>query len=372
VEVVKKHLTTITPFSHALTIFLLIALPLLFLYVGLSYYKQSIEMVDQEIEGDKPLPLKDFEKLEEISNNNRLTDLEFRNIQVDLSTVIATESPREALSKLSVLMEQDRRVLKECHGFVHEIGNAAIKKYGDLATALGYQDDLCGSGYIHGVIEEHLINVKDVFSAMKTICQQYGLGVQAGKCYHGIGHGLMFYTENDLPKSIATCSSYQSVEAQTRCVEGVYMENFGTLRNLHPSKYLNAKNTLYPCPEQPEEYKQGCYYYSPLYYLNIHGEDYKGAMRVCFMAEKGYKETCIKGVGSRLMKQHIDEVAFAENTCKTGAEDKFYSCLDGMVSYHLVNFDSVAKTKEMCFLISIPNQEYCLKSVENQRGLASN
>jgi hypothetical protein len=65
-------------------------------------------------------------------------------------------------------MEKDKRIHKECHGFVHAIGNYSIKKYGDLAVALGYQDDLCGSGDIHGTIEEYLIKAKD-----ETRCQLY-------------------------------------------------------------------------------------------------------------------------------------------------------------------------------------------------------
>jgi hypothetical protein len=91
VEVYKKHLTTVTPFSYALTLILLIVIPLIFLHIGLYYNRQSIEGINQEIKNDKnSMSLRDFEKVNEIIKVNRLTNLEYRNIQVDLSTIIAT------------------------------------------------------------------------------------------------------------------------------------------------------------------------------------------------------------------------------------------------------------------------------------------
>ncbi len=99
-KILKKHFTTITPFSHYLTLVLLVILPLAFLGIGLMYYKEATKTIDQFIKTN-------FKQstLQAIEGKNRLTDLEYHNIEIDFSTLIATESPREALNKLSILMK---------------------------------------------------------------------------------------------------------------------------------------------------------------------------------------------------------------------------------------------------------------------------
>lgn len=356
-----------------LTLILLLVLPIVFLILGLLLYQNALGTVyhltiqnttQQEL-------LKSQQEMRLLEQENRLTDVEYHVVKADLLSIVASQSPRPALDRLQVMMADDPKVLKECHGFVHEIGHAAIDRYGDVASALRYQDDLCGSGYIHGIIEEHLAGTPDVFAAMKTLCSRYGLSQQAGKCYHGVGHGLMFYTENDLPEAVSLCNSYREDEARARCAEGIFMENFGSLRALHPSKYLREDDTLYPCSEQPEAFKAACYYYAPLFYLSLHDEDYSGALKSCLNAEKNFQTTCTKGVGSRIAKQHIDDVPFVEAECRKGTKEQFLPCIEGLVSYYLVNFDSVAEARVMCYSLSPAIQKYCLSSVSQQSRLAT-
>jgi hypothetical protein len=86
-----------------------------------------------------------------------------------------------------------------------------------------FQSDICGSGYIHGVIEEHFAHVKDVNTEMFKVC-----ATQEGKCFHGVGHGFMYYTYNDLPQSLQLCDKYTDSFARINCYDGVFMENFAT------------------------------------------------------------------------------------------------------------------------------------------------
>ncbi len=83
---------------------------------------------------------------------------------------------------------------------VREIGHAAYEKYDDFGKAMKYQDELCSSGYVHGVIEERFAQSGDILTDMKTMCADYRAGgYLQWQCYHGIGHGVMYYTSNDLP-----------------------------------------------------------------------------------------------------------------------------------------------------------------------------
>lgn len=298
----------------------------------------------------------------------KLTKEQLSTVKAGLITVVHEDGPKVALEELAKLMEKSPGVLRTCHGLVHEIGRQAYRMYDDFPKALMFENDVCGSGYLHGVIEARFENVENIFSEIKVICDEYTSPQTVGKCYHGVGHGLMFYTQNDLPKSIELCNSFDTTEKKVRCGEGVFMENFATNQDLHPSIYVDPKDPLYPCAEHADMYQAICYYYAPLYYLSLHEDAYTKALVWCETAETGFGAICARGVGSRIMKQHIADPVFVETTCMQGPEHFISSCLDGMVSYHLVNFDSVSKAKEMCTLLLPKNQLGCFISVENRKG----
>ncbi|GAC1510776.1 MAG: hypothetical protein NVS2B16_11270 [Chloroflexota bacterium] len=299
----------------------------------------------------------------------RLSDSRFRSIRSHLFALVNRDSPRLALVWLAATMQRDPEVLRSCHALVHEIGHAAYWKYGDFARALIYQDDLCGSGYMHGVVEARLAGVSDVYAELQRICAAYALSRLAGKCYHGVGHGLMNYTHNDVPRSLQLCDNYDLPIVRIRCSEGVFMENFNTDQKAHPSRYLRASDPMYPCPVQTTFYKGTCYYYAPIYYLSLHYEDYAGALRWCTHAEPHFIVTCVTGVGSRIEKQNIANPRFVERMCATAGSSGTGACIDGMVSYYLVNFDSVSKGFSLCRSLQPAHQRACYWAVESRRTL---
>lgn len=294
-----------------------------------------------------------------------LSSAEYAKIRDNLITIEDNKSPREALDELAKLISADDKVARSCHGLAHELGNHAFIKYNDVTTALSYQDDVCGSGYIHGVIEAKLTGSKDILTEMMTICP----ATNAGKCYHGVGHGLMYYTDNDLPKSLTMCDRYEDLSARVSCGEGVFMENFSTDRKLHHSKYLSVDNTFYPCNEQEAFYKSICYFYAPSFFLELHKNDYPRALAWCNTAEPAYRLTCINGVGSRAIKQNIHNPQYVEELCSHGKTDETTACLDGMVSYYLVHYSSAEKTQLMCQTLSPEHQEICLASIVKRRDM---
>jgi len=304
-----------------------------------------------------------------VMSTPRLTPAQANALIKTFASTVAKQNPGIALNDLRNLMETDRKVLGACHELVHEIGHAAYEKYGDFAKAVSFQDDLCGSGYLHGVIEAKFRQTTDVLAEMKTLCKNYASIVDLGKCYHGIGHGLMYYNGNNLPQAIEWCDSLYSTSAKIRCAEGVYMENFGSETSLHPSAFLNPKDSLYPCAVQPEQFKFACYYYAPLYYLNLRLDDYAGALKLCAGTELEFQPTCAKGVGSRAIKQNIHNTAFSEKICSSGTNEQVKPCLEGVVSYYLVNYNSMEKTKEMCNSLKKENRSFCISSAESQKNL---
>jgi hypothetical protein len=194
---------------------------------------------------------------------------------------VREENPRVALDRIRGEIETDDALSRSCHSLVHEVGREAHEKYGDFGEAMKYRDDLCNSGYLHGIIESKFSQSEDVFADMKAMCGRYEPGrYMSWQCYHGIGHGAMFYTSNDLPRSLEMCDGFEDVFGRSSCANGVFMENFNTEQKAHVSKYLKESDPFYPCAEQAERHKADCYLYAPTYFLDLEGDDYTAAPRV--------------------------------------------------------------------------------------------
>jgi len=82
--------------------------------------------------------------------------------------------------------------------------------------------------YLHGIIESRFSERDDVFADMETMRDQYPLGsFLSWQRYHGIGHGAMYYTDNDLSRSPEMCGAFGGSFARSQLFErGVHGEPF--------------------------------------------------------------------------------------------------------------------------------------------------
>jgi plastocyanin len=279
--------------------------------------------------------------------------------------LVRDENPRVALDRMREEIETNDALSRSCHAIVHEIGRAAYEKYGDFGEAMKYRDELCNSGYLHGVIESRFSQSENVFAEMKTMCDQYQQrSYMSWQCYHGLGHGVMFYTANDLPRSLEMCEGFESDFGRSSCVNGVFMENFNTEQKRHVSKFLKEDDPFYPCPEQPEHYKADCYLYAPTYFLNLNQDDYAGALDWCAGAEAGYESMCARGVGGETMKENMNDPKFVEATCMSGGPEQIAPCIEGMVGLYINHYGSLKPARELCAGLQTSNRRACYGTVE--------
>ncbi|MGH3086250.1 MAG: cupredoxin domain-containing protein [Rubrobacteraceae bacterium] len=278
--------------------------------------------------------------------------------------MVGDEDPRVAMNQLSEDMEEDEELLRSCHPVVHEIGHAAYDKYGDFGEAMKYQDEVCNSGYVHGVIEERFAQSDNVLADMKTMCADYRSGgYLEWQCYHGIGHGVMYYTSNDLPRALEMCDAFEDASGRSSCYNGLFMENFGADGNLHVSEYVNEDDPLSPCVEQKVRHKTDCYLYAPTYYLSQNEGDYEGALKLCEDAEAAFRSACVQGVGSQVMKENLDDPKFVESVCEDGGPANTVPCVQGMSSLHINHHGELDPAREMCGRLESSNEEACLSAV---------
>jgi plastocyanin len=297
-------------------------------------------------------------------------DARYEKKKDELVALMKRENPRVALDRIRAEIETDDALSRSCHSLVHEIGREAYREYGDVGEAMKYRDEVCNSGYLHGIIETKFTESEDVFADMQTMCDRYPDGSFLGwQCNHGLGHGVMFYTANDLPRSLEMCDELGEDFASSNCVNGVFMENFNADQKLHLSEFLKESDPFYPCMNQAERHKTDCYVYAPTYFLSLHPEDYAGALEWCEGAEAGFGSACAYGVGTQTMKENLNDPGFVESICMGGAPEQTESCIRGMAALSVSHHGALEPARDLCARLEPMNRPACYDTVEAHAGL---
>lgn len=280
--------------------------------------------------------------------------------------LVNDRDPRTALDTLREDMKSNDTILNGCHPIVHEIGHAAYEKYDDFGTAMTYRDELCNSGYIHGVIEERFTHQQSLEEVLTTTCDEYGeTKYSAWQCYHGLGHGLMFATTNDVPQSVRMCEKLPTSFAVSSCVNGVFMENFNVDGKFHTSPFLKPDDPLYPCEEQSSRNTDACVLYAPAYYLEINKNQYEKALAWCGGMAKKYREKCAEGVGLETMEEHLNDPQMVEEICMSTNNDLRTHCVRGMANLLINHYGSLDEPHAVCESLNTTNKTVCNNMVES-------
>jgi hypothetical protein len=330
--------------------------------VGLIFLIISIFVIGIDLINDKNLSEK---KYSDQSPAGELSNEEYLKIEKEMLSIVENEDPRVAMTAMRDRVDSNPSLAKSCHSIVHDIGHASYVKYKDFGLAMQYQDEFCNSGYLHGIIEIHFAKSKDIFTDIQNVCAPYKEGSFLSlECFHGIGHGLMYYTLNDLPKSLKICEQLNNKLAQNSCAGGVFMENFNTDQKDHLSTYLKIEDPSYPCTIQDKKLKSICYTYAPIYFLNLHKNDYKGALDWCRGVEQGYHDACAEGVGGQIIKENIQDPIFVEKICISGKINETTPCIRGMINLYTNHFGDLEKSKKLCFKLQFMNRQNCLETLD--------
>ncbi|MDP9478057.1 MAG: cupredoxin domain-containing protein, partial [Actinomycetota bacterium] len=88
-------------------------------------------------------------------------DARYEKRKGELIALMREKNPRVALDRLRQEIETDDELSRSCHSLVHEIGREAYEEYGDVGEAMKYRDEVCNSGYLHGIIETKFSESED-------------------------------------------------------------------------------------------------------------------------------------------------------------------------------------------------------------------
>ena len=234
--------------------------------------------------------------------------------------------------------ERSPDILAGCHSLMHFTGQVAFLRSRNVSRSLSEGNPVCFAGYYHGVLEEYLTEKSadaedpEVRAEVPNLCEP--VKTQARKkyneCLHGLGHALMFLTEDGLPDSLALCDLLPTADEQGWCYSGVFMENSTSATNRdHPSPYLRPDEPLYPCTILNERYLPMCYTLQSFYFAEIEKYDWGKTAAWCMKVPERHRWGCFHAIGQTQVGFTQDETVMAENCALMPTDDGRTMCVRG-------------------------------------------
>lgn len=283
-----------------------------------------------------------------------------------------TESVASAINDLKERYDSDSFIRSQCHQMAHVIGRAAVGLYGRIAKAYRYGDSFCWSGYYHGVLEQYVTNANrdDVVANLDAMCseipgkERYSFDYY--NCVHGLGHGLMFMTGDELFESLDLCTNLAGSWERSSCWGGVFMQNIIADEVNHRKTYLNDVDPLYPCNADimDDAYKPSCYSMQTSHILDVVGYDFKKVFDVCASVEKRYQTICYQSVGRDASGKTVSDIERTKANCLLGSDhNQRLQCAIGAAKDFVSYYHSDVEAKELCISLPEDLRDGCLSAV---------
>lgn len=328
--------------------------------------------------------------------DNNLSFNELKKYFTDLANQKGAKYAFEVLKTAPVPPNTDMHLLG------HVVGDILYKQQGLEGIKICTQDfrNACSHSIVVGLL---LDKGESALADISAACRSAPGGSGAyTMCYHGLGHGILAYTEYNLPKAVELCQKtatqkYHNQEA-IQCAGGTVMEIIsggGHDPKLWTKKrplYLQASNPLKPCfsDYMPKEARHMCLLYITPYLYEAAGAnpgfpteaDFTRAFKYCNeIGESGERNTCFGGFGKEFTGlaqnrdiRKIDQMSNAQflkvyNWCKL-AEDKegIRACLDQALSSIYWGGENDRKASiRFCKILTDPDhQSACFQSLIGQ------
>ncbi len=289
---------------------------------------------------------------------------EFKEYKTELVKIVNEQNPKIALEKLNNDISKEKVVQENCHSFTHAIGNATLIKFNnDIAESIKFNVDVCGGGYVHGIIEKYLQTKSNAGDEILTLCTDQN---DAG-CFHALGHGLMLMNKYDIVTSVDGCQKLSLSIQKVYCGEGIFMENFDS-ENAEDSEkpFLNTINPNEICPNYIAPYRDACFYYSGRFIFKSNKDPFD-SLQLCKKAPSDQDSAnCVRGMSAGIIRSDLTQPSKMEKVCNS-IPDFYTSCLEGAVNYHLFMLRDESKTRtEMCdSLVNSNNQTKCYNLIKS-------
>lgn len=223
---------------------------------------------------------------------------------------------------------------RECHEQAHHLGRMAYDRVGALAIAQASHE--CHSGASHGATEAMFKDrgTQLLETDMDEICGGMVNSFYVHQCLHGVGHGLMAWTEYELYDALGHCDRLGAQMGRESCYSGVFMENVvgglsGSMGNV--TQFL-SDDPHYPCNALDDRYVRHCYFYQTSRMVVLFRGDFGEVADACAEVPLDATSYCFlsmgRDVGGRTRGNPRKSIQFCAEV-----EDLLHRllCLDGAV-----------------------------------------
>lgn len=286
--------------------------------------------------------------------------------------LVQTQSIKIAFSDLKTRYETNGYVVSQCHPLTHVLGRVNSQKYQEVADSYVEGDSFCWSGYYHGVMEGIIgrIGYSNLVAQMDGICaslaatQKYRFDHY--NCVHGLGHGVMAITNDELFESLEICDALTDSWERASCWSGVFMENIIIDGLNHVTNYLRPSEPLYPCNAVGDQYKSTCYLMQTSYMLKVTNGDFTKVFALCTEVERAHQSTCYQSLGRDISGRSNSSVPAALHGCGLGRDlEQRTHCIIGAVKDFISYFHSDTQAKELCAALTEKEiQDTCFETAK--------
>jgi len=292
---------------------------------------------------------------------------EFACLEQGFGNLAYESGPKRALAEFDRRIAADKQVEANCHRIAHTIGAASLTHFdGNVAKAFAGGSASCWSGYYHGVLERAFRGVPEsrVSAVARRLCSDADIRrttFVAYQCVHGLGHGLMIYTDYDLPRSLKICDALNGSWDQVSCTGGVFMENISSSYGVK-SRWLKDDDLIYPCNTVAKRHKVYCYLMVTSRILPAVGYDFAKTARMCRRSEPAWVGTCYESLGRDASGQtRQDPVRIAQicRLAKRGESDCLYGAARDITS----NYADPQRAGELCRNAPAGYRERCFTGI---------
>lgn len=332
---------------HFLLVILFLIIVVLYALPQLSHLKQSSS---QKLTSQKDDALIESDMLSKIHVCFEKTAGKTSCYKEAADDILKHTSLQKALSFLEKNQIKPE-IFQSCHEMAHFLGRTQYSQIKDVGKALSDCLPICFSGCYHGVLEQYLIDKNLSFDnqydsrlakEVPGLCgkrEGYEQRELYNQCLHGLGHALMFLTDNELPKSLKLCDELKSAADNLNkmsdgewCYSGAFMENSTSSTNKdHPSKYLSRVDPMYPCNILDEKYLDMCYALQSFYFADFVNYDWRKTFQLCQKVPYLYQATCFRSIGQNLVGFTQDLNLIKTNCGLTQEVETEKYCIQGVI-----------------------------------------
>lgn len=209
----------------------------------------------------------------------------------------------------------------DLHLMGHAVGDELFKQEGLDGMQYCTHDfrNACSHSIVVGAL---LQDGMSVFDRINEVCKKAPGGPGAyTMCFHGFGHGVLAYTDYEVPDAVALCGKVGTEEydfqEESQCIGGIVMEMYGGINDPatweeKKDKYLSSDDPLRMCKAEymPESAKVLCYSYVTPFIFDAAGavngnptpDIYTESFAYCDEVQNDvHRESCYAGLGKEFI-----------------------------------------------------------------------